>query len=66
MPELYGPPRTRLTFFSKHTGINSAKLDWSSSVYRPASRKQSKSPSRANRASISHWFIPTPMAFTTP
>ena len=32
----------------------------------PATRKTSSSVSRANRASIADWFIPTPMARTTP
>ena len=43
IPLLYGPPMITLMFFSWQRGRNSESAEWSRRVYRPASRKQSKS-----------------------
>ena len=51
---------------ASHAGSSSVSADWSSRVYRPAHRKTSMSASRANRPSISAWFMPAPMAPMTP
>jgi len=50
----------------RQAGSIVAAADRSSSVYRPASRTASTSVSVAKRSSMRAWFMPAPMAPTTP
>jgi len=65
-PLLKTPPAITAMPLSRQSGNSSSAPLVSSSVYRPARRKQSKSPARANRQSGAAWFMPTPIALTVP